>query len=312
MIRHLRTLLDIDAAELARILELSFEVKRNPKAYRQALADKTVALIFFKPSTRTRVSFEAGIAQLGGHPMFLTAGGATGMQLGRGETHHDTAKVMSRYVDAIVMRCFGHADIDELARHSSIPVVNALSDGFHPCQALADAMTMRERFGDTRGLKLVFVGPGNNVTHSLMLAGPRAGFDVVCASPPGLPPSDEVLARARADAERAGTKVWVEPDPMVAVRDAHVIYSDTFVSMGQEEEAEDLKAKLAAYVVTPRLMAAAAPNAVFMHCLPAHRGEEVTAEVIDGPQSIIFDQAENRLHSQKALLMLLMGAALWS
>jgi ornithine carbamoyltransferase len=312
MTRHFRSLLDIDAEEMRRILDLAALVKAEPDGYRQALRDKIVAMIFSKPSTRTRVSFEAGIVQLGGHGMFLSAGGPTGLQVNRGESPHDTAKVLSRYVDAIVIRTFDQAEVDGLAEHGSVPVVNALTDKYHPCQALADVMTMRERFGDARGLKLVFLGPGNNVTHSLMLAGPRAGFDVVCACPPSLPPLDEVVARAKDDAAKAGTKVTIEHDAMRAVEGAHVIYTDTWVSMGQEQEAERLKRELEAYRVTAATMAAARPDAVFMHCLPAHRGEEVTAEVIDGPQSIIFDEAENRLHSQKALLLLLMGGASWS
>ncbi|HZO14603.1 MAG TPA: ornithine carbamoyltransferase [Polyangiaceae bacterium] len=312
MTRHLRSLLDINADEMRRILDLATRVKQNPDAYRDKLRGKVLALIFSKPSTRTRVSFETGVVQLGAHPMFLSTGGATGLQLNRGESPHDTAKVMSRYVDGIVIRTFAQSEVEELAEHGSVPVINALTDKFHPCQALADVMTMRERFGDERGLKLAFVGPGNNVTHSLLNAGPRAGFDVVCACPPGLLPHADVLERARADAERAGTSVSVDSNPTRAVAGAHVIYTDTWVSMGQEAEAARLKAELSDYTVTAELMAAAHPDAVFMHCLPAHRGEEVTAEVIDGPRSVVFDEAENRLHSQKALLLLLLGAEPWS
>lgn len=312
MTKHLRSLLDLDASSFARVLDLATEVKRNPAAYREALANKTVAMIFSKPSTRTRVSFEVGIQQLGGHAMFLSAGGATGMQVNRGETNHDTAKVLSRYVDAIVIRTFAQQQVDELAQHGTVPVINALTDAYHPCQALADVLTMRERFGSEKGKTLVFVGPGNNVTHSLMLAGPRAGFDVVVACPPALPPLQHVIDQAQKDAAAAGTKVTVEHDPVKAVTGAHVIYTDTWVSMGQESEAEDLKKRLESYQVTGELMKHAAPDAVFMHCLPAHRDEEVTTEVMDGPQSIVFDEAENRLHAQKALLLLLLGAASWS
>ncbi len=313
MARHLRSLLDVTPGELDRILKLARDVKKHPDAYRSKLAGKSVAMIFSKPSTRTRVSFEVGIHQLGAQAMFLPTGGNTGLQVGRGETPHDTAKVLSRYVHAIVIRTFGQDEVDGLAEHGTVPVVNALTDKFHPCQALADVMTMRERFGDDlRGRKLVFVGPGNNVTHSLLLAGPRAGFDVVAACPEALPPSPEVLERARADAEKAGTRVFVEHDPRKAVKGASVVYTDTWVSMGQEQDAEALKAKLAAYTVDDELMSAAAPDSLFMHCLPAHRGEEVTDSVIDGPRSVIFDEAENRLHAQKALLLLLMGAEPWS
>jgi ornithine carbamoyltransferase len=304
--------LDVTAAEMERIISLSAAVKRDRDAYRDKLAGKSVAMIFSKPSTRTRVSFEVGIRELGAHPMFLSAGGATGLQVNRGETNHDTAKVLSRYVHAIVIRTFAHKQVDELAEHGSIPIINALTDAYHPCQALADVLTMKERFGDVKGKKLVFVGPGNNVTSSLMLAGPRAGFDVVCACPASLPPHPVALARAQTDAEQAGTKVTVEHDARKAVAGAHVIYTDTWVSMGQEDEAEDLKRRLADYQVTPEMMNGAASDAVFMHCLPAHRGEEVKTAVIDGPQSIIFDQAENRLHTQKALLLLLLEAETWS
>jgi ornithine carbamoyltransferase len=304
--------MDIDAREMGRILDLSTEVKRNPKAFRTKLDGMNIALVFAKPSTRTRVSFEVGVNQLGARPLFLTEGGPGGMQTKRGESLHDTAKVMSRYVDMIVIRTFDQTDIDELARHGSIPIVNALSDAYHPCQALADVLTMRERFGDTRGKKLVFVGPGNNVLHSLMLAGPRAGFDVVGACPPDLGPDPKVLARAQTDAREAKTIVEIEPDPVKAVAGANVVYTDTWVSMGQEGDADALRARLRGYCVTPALMAAAAAEAVFMHCLPAHRGEEVEAAVIDGPQSIVFDEAENRLHTQKAVMMLLLGAQTWS
>jgi ornithine carbamoyltransferase len=312
MPRHFRSLLDVDQASFTRILELSREVKKNPKPYRDKLDGKSVALIFSKPSTRTRISFEVGVRQLGGFPLFLPAGGATGMQLNRGETNHDTAKVLSRYVDAIVIRTFQQAQVDELAEYGSVPVVNALTDLYHPCQALADVLTMQERFGEVKGKTLVFVGPGNNVTHSLMNAGPLGGFHVICACPPDLPPDAAVLARAQANAKAAGTTVTVEHDVMKAVKGAHAIYTDTWVSMGQEAEAEALKAKLADYQVTAAVMKAAAPDAIFLHCLPAHRDEEVTTEVIDGPQSLIFDEAENRLHTQKALLLLLLGAEPWS
>ncbi len=312
MPRHLRNLTDLTSAEFMRVLSLSEDVKKNPAKYRDKLAHKSVALIFSKPSTRTRVSFEVGVRQLGGHPMFLSAGGATGLQVNRGETNHDTAKVLSRYVDAIVIRTFAQKQVEELADYGSVPVVNALTDDYHPCQALADALTMKERFGTLQGKKLVFVGPGNNVTSSLMLAGPRGGFDVVCACPESLPPYPDALKRAQADAGAAGTRVTVEPDPLKAVAGAHVIYTDTWVSMGQESDAKALKAKLGDYQVTAQLMKAAAPDAVFMHCLPAHRDEEVTSEVMDGPQSVVFDEAENRLHTQKALLLLLLEAEPWS
>lgn len=312
MTRHLRSLLDLSSADFQRVVALGQLVKSNPGDYREALKNRSIALMFSKPSTRTRVSFEVGIGQLGAQALFLTAGGNLGLQVGRGESHHDTAKVLSRYVDALVVRTFAQDHVDQLAEHGTIPIVNALTDAYHPCQALADVLTMREHFGDIRGRKLVFVGPGNNVTHSLMLAGPRAGFDVVCACPADLPPNVEVLVRAQKDAAAAGTSVTLCEDPVEAVRGASVIYADTWVSMGQEDEAAALKKRLASYQVDERLMSAAAADAVFLHCLPAHRGEEVSDAVIDGPQSLIFDEAENRLHVQKALLLLLLGAEPWT
>jgi ornithine carbamoyltransferase len=312
MVRHFRSLHDVSSAEFSRILKLAEEVKSNPRTYADKIAGRSFAMIFSKPSTRTRVSFEVGIRQLGGFPMFLSAGGATGLQLNRGESNHDTAKVLSRYVDGIVIRTFQQRQVDELAEHGSVPIVNALTDSYHPCQALADALTMKERFGDLKGRKMVFVGPGNNVTHSLMNAGPLGGFDVVCACPEDLPPDADVLAHAQSAAEAAGTSMAVEHDLMTAVKGAHAIYTDTWVSMGQENEAAALKKKLAPYQVTEAVMKAAESDAIFMHCLPAHRGEEVTDAVIDGARSVVFDEAENRLHTQKALLLLLMGAEPWS
>ena len=311
MARHLRSLMDLAPREVARVLELARACKKEPSAYRDRLAGRSFALVFSKQSTRTRVSFEVGIAQLGGHSLFLPSGGQTGMQMGRGETPADTARVMSRYVHGMIVRWHDHATIEELADAATIPVVNALSDAYHPCQALADVMVLEERFGSTKGLKLVFVGPANNVSNSLMLAGPRARFDVVVACPRGLEPDPAVLARAQEDAQAAGTRVEVSHDPASAVAGAHAIYTDTWVSMGQEAEAEALRQRLVGFTVDAALMARAAPDAVFLHCLPAHRGEEVTDEVMDSAQSIVFDEAENRLHAQKALLMLLCGVEPW-
>lgn len=311
MARHLTSLLDLTPAETLRVVELAAEVKKHPENYTTKLAGKSIAMIFAKQSTRTRISFEVGIHQLGAQALALSTGGGTGMQMGRGETIHDTAKVLSRFVHGIVIRTFGQEDVDGLARHGSVPVVNALTDLFHPCQALADLLTVQERFGTTKGKKLVYIGAGNNVAHSLMLAGPRAGMDVVCASPLTLPPSAYVYKRALKDAAEAGTKVEIESNLEKAVEGADVLYTDTWVSMGEEEEAKILMQKLEGYTITAELMARANKGAVFMHCLPAHRGEEVTAEVMDGPQSVVFDEAENRLHAQKALLLLLFGAERW-
>lgn len=313
MIRHLRSLLDVSADETRRILELGVAVKADPERHARGLVGKSIAMIFAKQSTRTRISFEVGIHQLGGQALSLSTSGGTGMQMGRGETLHDTAKVLSRYVHAIVIRTFAQEEIEGLAEHGTIPVINALTDMYHPCQALADLLTIREKLGDTRGKKLVYAGAGNNVAHSLMLAGPRSGMDVVVACPDSLRPSSVVLERARKDAIAAGTQIAVETDLERAVDGADVVYTDTWVSMGEESEAQALRKQLQPFAVTPAIMEATGKSqAIFMHCLPAHRGEEVVDEVMDGPWSVVFDQAENRLHAQKALLLLLLGAESWS
>ncbi len=306
--RHLRSLLDLSAAETLRIVELARAIKAEPASIAGALAGKSIALIFAKQSTRTRVSFEVGIHQLGAHAVVLGTGGASGMQMGRGETLHDTAKTLSRYVDAIVIRTFAQREVDELAAHGSIPVVNALTDDFHPCQALADLQTITERFGSCEGRTLTWIGAGNNVAHSLALAGPRAGMHVVLCCPASLPPNSAIWARAQADAREAGTRLERISQPREAVRGADVIYTDTWISMGEEAQAERLRTELASFTVDAALMDAAGNEAIFMHCLPAHRGEEVSDEVMDGPRSVVFDQAENRLHAQKALLAILLGA----
>ncbi|MFO0631372.1 MAG: ornithine carbamoyltransferase [Nannocystaceae bacterium] len=312
MTRHLRSLMDFSAADVTRVLDLAQAVKRNPGAYTTRLAGKSVAMIFAKQSTRTRVSFEVGIHQLGAQALALSTSGGTGMQMGRGETVEDTAKVMSRFVHAIVIRTFGQDQIDGLAQYGSIPIINALTDMYHPCQALADLLTVREKLGTTAGKKLVYVGAANNVSNSLMLAGPRSGMDVVVACPDSLRPNPAVLERAQADAKAAGTQIGVDTDPMRAVKGADVIYTDTWVSMGEEEQAKALIAKLHGFTVSRAMMEATGKDALFMHCLPAHRGEEVEAEVMDGKWSVVFDEAENRLHAQKAVLLLLLGGESWS
>ena len=313
MTRHLRSLLDLTPAETHRVVDLAAEVKASPGAYTKALEGKSVAMIFSKQSTRTRISFEVGLHQLGAQPLVLSTSGGTGMQMGRGETVADTAKVLSRFVHGIVIRTFGQDEVDGLAEHGSVPVVNALTDLYHPCQALADLLTIREQLGSTKGKKLVYVGAGNNVAHSLLLCGPRSGMDVVVACPESLRPNATVLDRARADAAAAGTRCAVITDVHEAVKDADVIYTDTWVSMGEEEEAKSLIKILSGYTVTEELMAATGKaGTIFMHCLPAHRGEEVSAEVMDGPRSVVFDEAENRLHAQKALMLLLLEGASWT
>ncbi len=303
MTQHLLTIRDLDAAQVRELLELAAAVKAKPQDFQSRLANKTLAMIFTKSSTRTRVSFEVGIAQLGGRGLFLSA---RDLQLNRGEPISDTAQVLSRYVDGIMIRTFAHDDVVELARHATVPVINGLTDLLHPCQALADLLTIRERFGSTEGRTLAYVGDGNNVAHSLMFAASRAGMDFVCVTPEDYRMDRAMVALGRADADAAGTAL-VESSDLSAVDGAHVIYTDVWASMGQEEEHQMRLRDFRDYQVDDALMARADGDAIFMHCLPAHRGEEVTASVADGPRSVIFDQAENRLHAQKALMMQLMG-----
>jgi ornithine carbamoyltransferase len=304
-LRHFLSVESFSRAELSDLLVLAERVKDDPGGFRDALAGRTLAMIFEKPSTRTRVSFEVAMHQLGGHALFLDTNST---QLSRGEPVPDTARVLSRYVDGIMARVHSHQELIDLAEHSGVPVINGLSDLLHPCQALADFLTLSERFGRLAGLDLAYVGDGNNVCHELMLAGAMLGVGVHVATPAGFEPAAEITARARRQAERSGgPPPEVLRDPREAVADAAAVYTDVWTSMGQEAEAAARRRAFAGYAVTPALMAKARPEAVFMHCLPAHRGEEVAAEVIDGPQSVVFDQAENRLHAQKALLIELLG-----
>jgi ornithine carbamoyltransferase len=284
--KHLVSLKDYSRADIEEIFALTDNVKKDPLAYREALRGKSLAMIFQKPSTRTRVSFEVGMFQLGGTALYL---GSNDIQLHRGETIADTARVLSRYVDAIMARVFAHQDIMDLAKHGTVPVINGLSDLLHPVQALADFYTLRERRGKLEGLKIAYVGDGNNVCHE---------------------PNPLILKSAIRDAQKAKSPVpVVTADPMEAVADADVIYTDVWTSMGQEAESAKRVAAFEGFMVSSEMMAAARPECLFMHCLPAHRGEEVAADVIDGPQSVVFDEAENRQHVQKALLLLLLGAA---
>jgi ornithine carbamoyltransferase len=263
-------------------------------------------MIFQKPSTRTRVSFEVGMYQLGGQALYL---GANDIQLNRGESIADTARVLSRYVDIVMARVFAHQDVLDLAKYGSVPVINGLSDLLHPCQALADYFTLRERRGSLDRLKVAYVGDGNNVCHELMLGAVKLGMSFACASPKAYEPNQLIVKAAARDAQKGRVTVpVVTADPMAAVAGADVVYTDVWTSMGQEKEAADRVKAFQGYQVSAAMMAAAHPDAVFMHCLPAHRGEEVAADVIDGPQSVVFDEAENRLHTQKALLVLLMSA----
>jgi ornithine carbamoyltransferase len=261
-------------------------------------------MIFEKSSTRTRVSFEVGMVQMGGHALFLSS---RDIQLGRGEPISDTAQVLSRYVDGIMARTFAHQTVLDLAKYGSVPVINGLTDDLHPCQALTDYFTLKEVFGDLRGRKIAYVGDGNNMAHSLLFGAPKVGMDIAVASPAGYQVNPHYADLARQDAAAAGTRIELTEDPMAAVAGASCVYTDVWASMGQEGEAEKRQKAFHGFTVTPVLMAEARADAVFLHCLPAHRGEEVAAEVADGKWSRIFDEAENRLHAQKAVMLWLMA-----
>ena len=290
---------DWSGDDLLGVLGLADELKRLQQAREEhhLLPGRTLGMIFQKPSTRTRVSFEVGIYQLGGAALYLSAGD---LQLGRGETIKDTAVVLSRYLDAIMIRTFAQSDVEELAENASIPVINGLTDSTHPCQTLADVMTIRERFGRFEGLKVVYLGDGNNVCASLMVACAKLGMDFVAATPDGYRPDDEALRVAR----DAGGSVEVVNDPRAAVAGADVLYTDVWTSMGQEAEREQRLRDLAGYGIDADLVARAAEGAIVLHCLPAHYGEEISEDVLYGPQSAVWDEAENRLHAQKALMAL--------
>ncbi|MDQ2983590.1 MAG: ornithine carbamoyltransferase [Actinomycetota bacterium] len=301
--RHFTRVADWSAEELASVLDLADHLKERQHQHEEhhLLPGRTLGMIFEKPSTRTRVSFEVGIAQLGGTGLYLSAGD---LQLGRGETLRDTATVLSRYLDALMIRTYAQDDVEELARHAAIPVINGLTDASHPCQALADVMTIRERFGRLDGLRLVYLGDGNNVCASLMVAAAKFGMHFVASTPPGYEPSDEVVEIARAAAAESDGSVELISDPKEAVREADVLYTDVWTSMGQEEERKRRLRDLVGYGIDAELVRLAGAEAVVLHCLPAHYGEEITEGVVYGPQSAVWDQAENRLHAQKALLAL--------
>jgi ornithine carbamoyltransferase len=302
--RDFTSILGWTRAELEQVLDLADELKaaRTAGLPTEVLPGRTVGLIFQKPSTRTRVSFEAGVAELGSTALHLAA---SDLQLGRGEPIRDTAYVLSRYLGAIMIRTFAQADVDELAEHASIPVVNGLTDEEHPCQALADVMTMRERFGALDGLRVGYVGDGNHVCVSLMQACARLGARFVAATPGDYQPPRDAVREAAAKAERAGGSVDVVEEAADAATGAQVLYTDVWTSMGQEAERSARMHAFGAYAITPRLLELATPDAIVLHCLPAHAGEEIAAEVLYGPQSAVWDEAENRLHAQKALLALI-------
>ena len=297
---------DLTVGEVATILDVAKKLKRMQKAGEphQYLKGKTLAMIFSKASTRTRTSFEVGFWQLGGHPIYLADSAS---QVGRGEPVKDTARVLSRFVDGIMIRTFSHESVIELAKYATVPVINGLTDLLHPCQALADIFTIQEHLKVLKGRKLVYVGDGNNMAHSLMFACAKVGMHMIAASPKGYQPDPEILREAREDAAQTGATISVEEDIFKAARGADVLYTDVWTSMGEEAEREERFRALHTYQVNQALLDVARPEAIVLHCLPAHRGEEITDEVIEGPHSVVFDEAENRLHVQKAIMALLMS-----
>ena len=304
--KHLLTLADFTGEEIEYLLKKAVKLKamqknQEPHPY---LKGKTLAMIFEKSSTRTRVSFEVGMHQLGGHALFLSK---NDIQMGRGETIQDTAKILSGYVDGIMIRTFAHEIVEQLAAHASVPIINGLTDDYHPCQVLADLLTIYEEKGYLAGNKLAYVGDGNNMAHSLMIGCAKVGIDCVIAAPVGYKPQAAIVEKAKQIAKGTGAAILVTDDPKAAVHHADFVYTDVWASMGWEAEQQTREKAFAAFQVNQSLMSHAKPNAGFLHCLPAHRGEEVTADVIDGSQSLVFQEAENRLHVQKALLAALLA-----
>jgi ornithine carbamoyltransferase len=303
--RDLISLHDFTPAEIVAILELAgdLKVKQKKNIPHAFLPGKTLGMIFQKSSTRTRVSFEVAMYQLGGYSLFLST---NDLQLGRGETIQDTARVLSRYLDGIMIRTYKHTDVEELAKYADIPVINGLTDLQHPCQVLADLQTVLERKGRLKGLKMAYVGDGNNVCHSLLFGCAKVGMDIAVASPEGYKPDAEVVRLAKEDAAATGAKIDILTDPVEAAAGADVVVTDVWASMGQEVERDRRIRVLAPYQVNPELVRHAKPDYIFLHCLPAHRGEEVVDEIIDGTHSVVWDEAENRLHVQKAILAMLL------
>jgi ornithine carbamoyltransferase len=298
------TIHDLSGYEFFELLDLTLVIKNNPEDYRKALKNQVLAMIFEKPSLRTRMTFEVVMLELGGKAIYLSP---NEIQIGKRETVEDVGHNLERWVDGIMIRTFAHDNVIRLARAASVPVINALTDHEHPCQALADFFTLKEHKGDFGGRIFAWTGDGNNVCHSLMFAAAKAGARMNVATPRGYEPDPEIVRLALEDGRDTGFKLEIGTDPRAAVRGADAIYADVWASMGQESEKEERLRIFAPFQVNDDLMALAKPDAVFMHCLPAHRGEEVSASVLDGPRSIVFDQAENRLHVQKAIMLLLMG-----
>ncbi len=300
---HLLTLEELSSKELFKLLDLAAQIKNKPGKYKKALKGQTLGMIFEKSSTRTRVSFEVGMFQLGGHALYLNG---NDIQLGRGETIQDTAKVLSRFVQGIMIRTFAHATVEALVKHATIPVINGLTDNHHPCQILADLQTLQDHYGNLKGLQVVFVGDGNNVAHSLMIGAAMTGMHFRLVCPKGYEPDAAILKRAQKEGVKNGSRIEVTQKVEGSVKNADAVYTDVWTSMGQEAEKAKRLNDFKGYQVNERLMAES-PKAVFLHCLPAHRGEEVSAGVMDGKRSLVWDEAENRLHAQKALLVTLMG-----
>jgi ornithine carbamoyltransferase len=295
---------DLSIYQFHELLDLSGQVKAQPQRFREKLKDKVLAMIFEKPSLRTRMTFEVGMLQLGGQAVYLSP---SDIQMGQRESTYDVAKNLERWVDMIMVRTFDHQIAIDLAEYTRVPVINALTDLLHPCQGMADFLTIKERHHDLSDLTLAYLGDGNNVCHSLIFAAAKAGSRMKVATPPGYEPDPDIVKKAREDGASTGFNLDVCNDPAEAVRGAHVVYTDTWTSMGQEAEKKERAHIFSTFQVNSDLMAKARTQAIFMHCLPAHRGEEVTDEVIDSPQSVVFDQAENRLHFQKAIMILLTG-----
>lgn len=304
--KHLLSLHDLSVKEVDDLLKLSIKLKKELKEGipHPLLKGKSLGMIFTKSSTRTRVSFEVGMHQLGGYPLFLSS---NDIQLGRGETIYDTAQVLSRYLDGIMIRTFKQSDVEGLAKYGSIPVINGLTDLYHPCQILADLQTVYEYKGKLKGLKMAYIGDGNNVTHSLLHGCAKVGMDIAVATPKAYQCLGEVVEEAVYDAKETGSKITITNDPVEAIKDADVVYTDTWVSMGQESEKEQKVKEFSGYQVNSCLVSHAKSDYMFLHCLPAYRGYEVTEDVIDGKNSAIFDEAENRLHAQKAVMATLLG-----
>ena len=299
--KHLLKMLDLSQQEIFDILDLADQLKYQTKHNipHPILEGKTLGMIFQKASTRTRVSFEVGMYQLGGQALFLST---NDLQIGRGEPIKDTARVLSRYVDGIMIRTYSHAEVEELAEYADVPVINGLTDDYHPTQVIADLITIQEHKGKLEGIKFAYVGDGNNMTHSLMIGCAKVGMDVTVACPDGYMPNPEIVALAQGYAAESGGSVTVMHDPKEAVKGVDVVYTDTWASMGQEAEKEIRKKAFVGYQVDDAMMALAKPDAIFMHCLPAYRGMEVTDEVMESAQSVVFDEAENRLHAHKAIM----------